>query len=134
AIQLNAFKSLNATYFWSPNTNIDNIFLPDPTVNPITNQKYILKTTINSCSKYDTAEVFVSGSFSNANKDQTICLGDSTQLFGNYSGVSHSWLDEFNNFLDSSNLVIWVKPNFNTKYILKVKSNFNCFLFDTVEI
>lgn len=134
AIQLNGFQSLNANYIWSPNTNIDNIFLPNPTVNPITNQKYILKTTINSCSKYDTVEVFVSGSFSNANQDQTICLGDSTQLSGNYSGVSFAWLDGFNNLLDSSNLVIWVKPVFNTKYILKVKSNFNCFVYDTVEI
>jgi gliding motility-associated-like protein len=134
AVQLNGFQSLNANYFWTPNINIDNVYLPNPTVNPITTQKYILKTTINSCSKFDTVEVFVSSSFSYANQDQTICLGDSTQLIGYYSGTSYTWLDEFNNFLDSSNLVIWAKPIVNAKYILKVKSNYNCFVFDTVLI
>lgn len=134
AVQLNGFQSLNANYFWTPNININNVYIPNPTINPITTQKYILKTTINSCSKFDTVEVFVSSSFSDANQDQTICLGDSTQLKGNYSGTSFTWLDEFNNFLDSSNLVIWIKPIVNAKYILKVKSSYNCFVFDTVEI
>lgn len=134
AIQLNGLQSLNANYLWSPNININNVNIANPTVNPPNNQKYILKTSLNTCTKYDTVEVLVSSSFSDANQDQTICLGDSTKLIGYYSGTSYTWLDEFNNFLDSSNLIIWIKPIVNAKYILKVKSNYNCFVFDTVEI
>jgi gliding motility-associated-like protein len=133
SVLLDGFETLGATYLWSPNTNISNINIAKPTVFPLVDQTYFLKTSLNGCSKTDSVTVFVSRSFSFAGEDKSICFGDSIQLNGRYLGSSFAWINS-SAIKDTSIINPWVKPISNEEFVLTVVSDFGCILYDTVKI
>ena len=133
SVLLDGFETLGATYLWSPNTNISNINIAKPTVFPLVDQTYFLKTSLNGCSKTDSVIVSVSRSFSYAGEDKSICFGDSIQLNGRYLGSSFAWINS-SAIKDTSIINPWVKPISNEEFVLTVVSDFGCILYDTVKI
>ncbi|MCH8330521.1 MAG: hypothetical protein IH946_03935, partial [Bacteroidetes bacterium] len=71
------------TFFWSPSTGLDSIFILQPLAYPTTTTTYTLTLTSDSgCIRTDTARVNVDGlsGFTVEKARDTICAGDTTQL------------------------------------------------------
>lgn len=81
------------TYQWSPNTNLSNPNIFNPTANPTSTTNYLVTATDgNGCTGNDQVLVIVNTATANAGSDQTICSGQSTTIgSSNTAGYTYLW-------------------------------------------
>jgi gliding motility-associated-like protein len=90
---------LDVTYLWSPNTNIDNINIPNPTVSPVLDTKYYLNITDQyGCNAYDSVlvqinpkGVFDIGIDTSVCPDENVILGGSPTASGSILPYAYEW-------------------------------------------
>jgi hypothetical protein len=80
------------TLQWTPSTNLSSDTIFDPIATPSTTTQYVLTATFSSgCVTRDTVTVGIGDFIYNVSaSDDTICIGDSAQLFFNGPGVTFS--------------------------------------------
>ena len=79
-------------FTWTPNTNINNPNIANPTVNPTTSTWYTVNLNDNGCLNKDSVHVRVITNVSlSAIADTTICLTDAVQLNATTDGLSFQW-------------------------------------------
>ncbi|NDC31469.1 MAG: PKD domain-containing protein, partial [Bacteroidetes bacterium] len=127
--QLNG--SAIGSFRWKPSTYMRDSNLISPYVKPPSSLSYILTSTQGACSRVDTVMVNVANASAFAGLDKNICLGDSVRLDGVATG-SFTW-QPTTAMNDSTQIKPYVKPNSNTKYILKATFG-SCVQRDTVEV
>lgn len=129
SIQLNA--TAIGSFLWQTNPSLNNPNQLSPFVKPQTTTLYILEATSGTCTKRDSINITVFAPISNASTDQTICLGDSTQL----NGTGYNLLKWYpkSGLTDSLTANTYAKPNVTTNYVLLAQDG-RCFARDTVKI
>ena len=113
------------TFLWTPNTNISNNTLLQPTVNPTVNTTYFVTATTGICTYLDSLLVTVNPApFANAGADSTICYGGTIALNGS-GGVMYNWQPNtaINNTMAQNPLI---NPLQNITYSLIVTNANGC--------
>ena len=120
------------SYLWSPDLNITDISLFNPTVFPSNLTNYIVfGTDTNNCVNVDTVEISINQlPIISTSNDTSICYGDTIQVEA-FGGVNFSWLttDSINN-ISISNPLVW--PSNSTIYSVLVSDGNSC--EDTTEV
>ncbi|WP_460558075.1 PKD domain-containing protein [Ferruginibacter profundus] len=117
------------TYQWteSPAGNtLSNPNIKNPIATPVTNTTYNVVGSIGKCIAQSSITIkAVPYPAANAGADQTICLGNSTQLFAS-GGSSYSWSPAayLNNRLIADPTV--TNPTANTKYVVSITDTLGC--------
>jgi gliding motility-associated-like protein len=125
-------SATNLTYDWTPNTNITNVNVFDPTVFPNSSIYYFLAATDgNGCTSTDSIFITVLDlPIANAGNDTAACPGIPMQLNGS-GGIVPVWINA--NTLTNPNIYNPIAaPSVLTNYTLKVTDNFGCVGYDTV--
>lgn len=90
AISLQA--SGTGAFLWTPNSNISNVNIPNPVVNPPATTTYHVQLNESGCINNDSVKVrVVSFVTLNALSDSTICRGDSILLRATGDGLHFAW-------------------------------------------
>ncbi len=84
-------NTMSGNYTWSPNYAINGVNLQNPTVKPLLSTTYYVSIFNGVCTFKDTIHFNVINISVNAGPDQTLCLGDSIQLHGSFTGNSFAW-------------------------------------------
>jgi len=134
-LQLNATCDIPGNFSWTPNYNINNTSIPNPTINPSVNTVYYLKFIDPvGCTAFDSVKVNVVD-FVNitAANDTTICLRDTINLKVESNGLIYHW--------GPSNIIL--NPNIKNPLaiptavntIFYVQSNVgSCFARDSIKV
>lgn len=118
------------SFSWTPNSDINNDTLKNPTVTPLQTVTYVLYARWAACSRTDSVTITVLRKpVPDAGPDVTICYNDSTLLTGNATNLSGTV-----NFVwspaslvnDDSSAVTIAKPDSTQLYILTVTDNYGC--------
>ena len=130
SIQLSVVGADN--YIWTPNNDINNNLIPNPTVYPTILTEYIVTgTDTNNCSNTDTLKVEINDlPLIITSNDTVICLGDRISILAS-GGVTYQWLNT-DSISDVSISSPQVWPSSNTTYEVVVSNIYNC--VDTAEI
>ena len=125
--------STGVSYTWSPNYNINNTSIANPTVYPLVTTTYSLTIEEKGCKNSDSVTVNVIDFVSlNAGADTTICLTDGIQLNPQTNGLNYSWSPVTG--LDNPNILNPIAtPLVNTTYTL-TSSVGKCFTKDDIAI
>ena len=135
-LQLTAVNN-GTSYAWTPNQNISDTTIYNPTVWPLNPQFYFLKVTdVNSCSNFDSVFVNSTGTVpTDAGADSSICKGDSIKIGGNPSapvGITYQWLPTQG--LSNSHIANpMASPSNTTKYYLHTQSD-TCVGLDSIVV
>ncbi|MDX2247763.1 MAG: gliding motility-associated C-terminal domain-containing protein [Bacteroidia bacterium] len=130
-IQIDATFDPDYTYTWTPATAISNVNVFNPVVNPLVSTNYTVSVTDeNGCSQTD--GLLVSVVHADAGVDDTVCVGDATQLHGN-GGVSYLWDNPATLSNPSSSDPI-AAPGVTTVYTLTITSVTGCTDTDQVTV
>jgi len=93
SVQLsNSLSNENYSYYWSPYSNINDLFISEPFVYPIQTVDYsVVITNDSGCTDtiYTTINVLEQAVLETS-IDTTICIGDTIQLFAN-GGTDYNW-------------------------------------------
>jgi len=120
------------TYLWSPNSDIDDINISNPSVFPITVTEYFVTVSdANGCQNTDSVLVSVNTlPTGNAGTDVWICPGDSAQLLA-AGGTSYLWnpVTGLNSSIISNPMS---NPGIDTEYIVTITDGNNCSIQDSV--
>jgi len=111
----------NAIYFWSPNLAINNVKIPNPTVNPTATQTYHIRiSNSNNCFADDSVLVKVAPlpNFSVSPNTATICEGDSILITAS-GGNTYSWSQNSHVLYPNSNSN-WLAPKITTNYTIRL--------------
>ena len=114
-----AWRSLNV-----PASTIDNPAIANATVSPVNTAIYVLKVSLNGCSKEDTATVNVRWKpiVDASALPQAICKGDSTLLSGSVSHntgpVTNFKWTPVDSLITPDSIITWAHPVRNTWYRL----------------
>ncbi len=121
-------------YTWNTQVDLSDSTIANPDAFPTDTTDFIVTVTdALGCSQNDTVQIVVNPlPMANAGLNDTICLGDTTQLFAS-GGVGYSWIptDSISNNLIEDPLVF---PSTTTDYIVAVTDTNNCVNTDTVNI
>lgn len=123
-----------ATYLWSPNFDLDNPTLANPTSTPSGSITYIVTVSdTNTCNNTDTMNIVVNPlPIADAGVDTSFCAGDSVQLNAS-GGVIYSWSPTTG--LDNPNISNpWATPGTTTTYTVTVTNVNGCEDVDSVTI
>ena len=101
--------SSGGSYFWTPG----NLTSPQITVSPSSTTTYTLEYRINGCLATTTADVIVAPAPTVSVNPETICEGDSVELFATVTPAGGDYLWDHNSSTTPS---IWVQPNTSTSY------------------
>jgi gliding motility-associated-like protein len=127
----NAIQSLQ----WTPSTNLTSDTIFDPIATPNTTTQYVLTATFTSgCVTRDTVTVGIGNFVFNTTAAQdSICPGDSTQLFFNGAGVTYSWTPTGS--LSSATLQNpYASPTVTTEYFVTAYDSIGCRGDDSITI
>ncbi len=120
------------TYLWSPNSDIDDINISNPSVFPVTVTEYFVTVSdANGCQNTDSILVSVNPlPTGNAGTDVWICPGDSAQLSA-VGGTNYLWNPVTG--LNSSTISNPMSnPGIDTEYIVTITDGNNCSILDSV--
>jgi len=121
---------------WSPTTYLNNPFICDPLITPLTSITYILTVTgLNGCQVFDTIPLIVHQPLTaDAGMDTTICQGDTIMLNG--SGGPMCWWIPGTGLSDSMICTPMASPSDTIEYVLAVNDDLSAcpMAFDTVTI
>jgi len=120
------------TYEWTPNSNISNPKIENPTVKPQKTTKYYLRGTKNGCEGIDSITVFIDDPpILSLTNDTTVCMGNSVKL--NVKGAkTYRWEPDL--FLNSSNIPNPISTPQRTITYYVYGSNNGCVALDSVTI
>jgi gliding motility-associated-like protein len=134
-------KTLNGSggiiYAWSPNLNITDTTVANPSITPVASIDYALEVTdVNGCLDTDTMRV-VFGNFvpTDAGADKAICVGDTLIIGGSPTSVigsDYAWSPS-GSILDTTIANPLVFPTISTDYIIYT-SNDTCSGVDTMTV
>ncbi len=124
---------IGATYTWSPNTDIDDNTLANPTVFPSITTDYIVIADVGGvCDGRDTVTITVGAATIDAGLDSAICIGDSLQLQAT-GGVTYSWTPTTG--LSDPNIADPIaEPTVTTTYYVNITDGSGCAGTDSVVI
>ena len=136
SLQLMAVNN-GKNYAWTPNYNISDTTIYNPTVWPLNPQYYYLKVTdINNCSNFDSVFVNSTGTVpTDAGADSSICAGDSIKIGGNPSapvGITYQWMPT-QGLSDAHIANPMASPSNTTTYYLHTQSD-TCVGLDSIVI
>lgn len=120
------------TYVWSPNTDLDDPIISNPTTSTLTTATYVVEgTDLNSCVNTDTITITVNPlPIVNAGTDAIICFGDTTQLSAT-GALNYNW-DTQATLSDSLLANPNAFPTVTTTYIVFGTDGNTCTNSDTV--
>ena len=121
-------------YTWSPNDSISDINVFNPTVWPVTDTQYFVEVTdSNGCINNDSLTVSINQlPIVSAGVDDTICIGNATQLIGT-GAISYLWSPA--DSLNATNIPFPIaNPTSSTDYFLEGTDANGCVGYDTVNI
>lgn len=123
-----------ATYSWSPNQDIDDVTIANPSVWPSSTTLYVLEAeTADGCQGADSVLVQVQSlPTANAGADVSVCDGESVQLIAT-GGVNYNWNPSSglnNTTISNPN----ASPSNTTTYTVIVSDNIGCSDSDSVEV
>ncbi|MCB9196538.1 MAG: gliding motility-associated C-terminal domain-containing protein [Flavobacteriales bacterium] len=130
--QLNASGGIE--YIWNTSDNLSDSTVSNPSVYPVLSTELIVSVTDNlGCTQTDSILITVN-SLPNANAglNDTICYGQSTQLFAS-GGLNYSW-SPADSLSDPSIEDPLANPSITTEYVVQVIDVNSCINFDTVRI
>lgn len=121
---------VGTTFLWSPNTNITNNTIANPTVFPTATTSYIVSVDNGTCLSTDTVKITVGSASISAGVDTSICLGDSTQLNAS-GGVTYLW-SPTTGLSDSTISNPMATPIVTTVYYVAITDTAGCIGSDSV--
>ncbi|MDP1728350.1 MAG: LamG-like jellyroll fold domain-containing protein [Bacteroidota bacterium] len=128
SIQLNSTG--NGIFLWTPSTGLNNNQIANPYAKPTNSVNYILTVNNSGCMVRDTIQIMIIQVDANAGSDTSICIGDSIQLKGSFTGNSFNWISH-TSLSNPAVLNPYVKPATTTPYVL-ISLNGACIHKDTV--
>lgn len=133
-VELMASGGLPAEYIWNDDPTLSELDVADPDATPTTGTSYIVEgTDINGCKNTDTVFVDVYDlPVVDAGPDESICIGDSTQLEAS-GGVIYTW-DTDPTLSDLSISDPWANPITTRTYTVTVEDDNGCVNTDEVTI
>src|SRR5690606_13206915 len=114
SVQLEAFGA--DTYLWNAHPTLSALDISNPMASPTTMTTYtVVGTDVNGCTGSSNVTIStLAQPFVSAGPNQTICMGDSVQLFAT-GAMSYLWdADPTLSSLTTSNT--WAKPNSTNSY------------------
>lgn len=131
SVQLSA--SGGVSYEWSPKTNMDNAFVFNPVVTPLSTTVYAVTITdLNGCRNTASVEVVVDTPETTVTPDVTICQGESVELVAS-GGNSYLW-NNAGSLSDPNDNNPIASPLSTTLYTVQITNRNGCTAYEEVLI